>query len=271
MTPSAGMVTKHVLAAVTLATAVVTMGFSSGRNPAKVEPTHLGRTQWSWHPVSLLSGGSSIITFEQPDRRRRLGSLEQKLPGPEAITESAAVEIFAEDVTFEAGQGLRAERRGFGRLSGLRRASYRWYRHHSSTTAAFFATAFRLLIYDPDQGEHGSTWYLVYEPVYDGYFPSVPVDTWVRSNVESSPVWRTPVYLNGQLAPSDYCATQPTECYRYDRTPKDWEFGPNALVIGVQLTVGSGWGGSYRGFVDDVRLRFRGRDGGRHFWNFEPL
>ncbi|MEO1230591.1 MAG: hypothetical protein AAFZ18_16965 [Myxococcota bacterium] len=237
----------------------------------KVEPTQLGQAQHRWHPVSLTSGGASVITFERPDRRRRLGSLEQVLPAPGSLEQSTAVEIFADDVTLVAGQGLQPSELGFGRLSDLRRASYRWYRDSSSTATPFLATAFRLMVHDPDDGEYGSTWYLVYEPVYAGYHPTVPVDTWVRSNVHSSTVWRYPVYLNGQLPPADYCRNHSSECYRYDRTPLDWEFGPNAVVISVQLTTGGGWSGTYRGYVDDVRLRFRGRQGGRHIWNFEPL
>lgn len=232
----------------------------------KVTQGDLGLTYSAWHPVSLLSGGTSIVSWDVRDPRGRFGSLEQVLP--EGANNSAAVEIISEDAMVLPGKGFVAEE-GFGRLSDLRVARYRWRRHPSSTTVEYFATAFRLMVHDPDQGERGSTWYLVYEPVYNGYLAGVPVDEWVQSDVAKGFVWRSPIFLDGAPAPAGWCAQNVAECYRYDRGPQDWGFGPNAKVIGVQLAVGSGWPGNYRGYVDDVRLKFKRRR--RYRWNFEPM
>lgn len=236
----------------------------------KVGQHHLGATYQNWRSVSLTSGGTSMVTFDQPDRRRRFGSLEQVLPEPGTPDLEAAVEIISEDAILLPGEGLKAFEGGFGLLRKLRHAKYRWYRDSASTSAPFLASAFRLMVYDPDDGPHGSTWYLVYDQAYDGYLSTgVPEDQWVESNVANAVVWRSPLYLNGQKAPDDYCANNVSECYRWDRTPQDWGFGPRAMVIGLRIQAGSGWQGTYRGFVDNVRLKFAGRRAYR--WNFEPI
>lgn len=231
----------------------------------RVSQNQIGPTYQSWHPASLFTGGTSLVTFDQPDRRGKLGSLEQVLPEPGGPAFESVLQIFAEDVILIPGEGWIMDD-GFGRLADLRRASYRWMRRPESTTLPFLASAMRLIVHDPDAN---NTWALIYEPAYNGYLGGVPVDRWVRSNVAKSFVWRTPLYLDGVPAPAGWCRGHPSECYRYNLTPRDWGFGPETKVIGLQLAVGSGWPGTYWGYVDNVKLRFR--KGRRYVWNFEPL
>ena len=238
----------------------------------KVSQNDLGPTYQSWHPTSLRSGGTSLVTFDVPDRRGRWGSLEQVLPEPGSPYQSTALELFAPDVIVLPSEGLCAFDGGFGRLSDLRAASYRW-RREGGSAPSFLATAFRLVVHDPDAGTVGSTWELVFEPVYNG-FPvatGIPTGLWFESDVLAGFVWRSPIYLDGALAEPGWCGAHPSECYRYDRTPLDWGFGPRTVVVGVQLAAGSGWTGTYRGFADDVRLRFGGPEGRTYRWNFEPM
>lgn len=238
--------------------------------PTAVNQTQLGASLHDWHIIDPRQGGSALVSYARPDRRRRSGSLELTLPASGGPDYMAAVEIFSEDVILLPGEGLRAFDGGFGLLKDLRAARFRWYRDATSTAPVFLAPAFRLIVHDPDAGEYGSTWELVWEAVYNGYSVAegVPTDRWVRSDVRRGYVWRLPLYLNGVKAPANYCAQNRGECYRYDRRPQDWGFGPNAAVIGVQVAAGSGWSGSFLGYADNVRLRFKR---GRNIrWNFEP-
>lgn len=221
-----------------------------------------------WRVSDFRAGGSAAATFSASDRRGRWGSVELRLP-PGSSYHGAYVERWADDVELDPDGGLHVGRLGFGRLADLHGASFSWRRDGASTAPVFLAPAFRLIVHDPDAGTRGETWELVWEPVYNGYsvVTGVPVNQWVRSEIAAETVWRAPLYREGALA-YGYCSAQPSECYRYDRGPNDWGFGPNTVIVGINIAAGTGWGGSFIGYVDDVELAVGRRS---HRWNFEPV
>ncbi|MEM7676187.1 MAG: hypothetical protein AAF449_09315, partial [Myxococcota bacterium] len=118
-------------------------------------------------------------------------------------------------------------------------------------------------------GTNGTSYTLIWEPVYNGYATgpndSFPADTWIYARIDGDFFWRTPLYIDGQRAPGSFCRDNPGECFVFNRTIKSWGFGPRTVVFGLSIGVGSGWPGTYRGFVDDVALKIGQRSWS---WNF---
>ncbi len=243
-------------------------GAPSGPMHERVGQNDFGKTTSAWHPLSLRHAGTSLVTWDQPDDGGGQCSLEQVIPWPGAPEYVTTLEILSPDTILLPGEGLKSWM-GFGRLADLQTAAFSWYRHSSSTTYPWLSTALRLIVFDPDMGVNGSSWELVWEAVYNGYSPplGVPTNQWIRSDVTNGFFWRRPLYLDGIAAPYGYCSQNRPDCHRYDRNPQQWGFGPNTVVIGVSLSAGGGWGGTYWGFTDRVELQFTGGD--HYLWDFE--
>lgn len=148
--------------------------------------------------------------------------------------------------------------RTLGSLSAL---SYEFYRAGSSSgNQPFLAPALRLYYATPG----GSTGLLIWEPVYNGYPASVPVDSWVPADIFGGNFWmRT-------FSPG-FTVEQ------YGVTLAQWKagasytgshiLGPDTNIVGIEVGVGSGWGGKFLGYVDNVAISF-GADSVSA--NFEP-
>lgn len=225
----------------------------------------------SWRLVDVRTGGTSEVTSNVPDPFGGQGSLEQALPAPGDDSYKAEVELFSPDTRLLPGRGLVPTAGGYGLLTDLHDLLVAWYRDSSSTAAPWLGTAVRVYVYDPDLGVNGSSSIMVWEPVYNGYAsnPSraVPVDQWVHSRLDDEVFWRQPLYLDGQRVPRAFCSLNPSECHRYIPLSA-WGFGPNAVIFGFNLAVGSGWLGSYHGYVDYLSLELT--QGRTWIWDFEP-
>ncbi len=147
-------------------------------------------------------------------------------------------------------------------LGNISDVGYDWYRDAASTTGQHQAPALRLAY----QTATGETGYLIYENVYNGGSTSSPVATnqWVDANATNANFWMR-AFTPGRTIE------------QYDVTLAEWAAGfssgsshllnANTSITGIEVGVGSGWGGTFSGAVDDVRLAF-GAD--RISANFEP-
>jgi hypothetical protein len=259
------------LSLTTLAAALITSG------AVQASPTLVGVGDVSgglkdWRVVDVRRGGHARVTANRPDATGGLGALEMELPAPGDSSYRAEVEVFSPDTVLEPGRGLVPVHGGYGLVTDLRDLLVSWYRDGSSTTFPWLSTAVRVYVYDPDLGINGTSSIMVWEPVYSGYATgpnfAVPVDQWVHSRLDDEIFWRQPLYLDGVRVPTSFCGNNPGECHVYDRRLRDWGFGPRTVIFGLNISAGSGWGGTFKGWVDNVNVEFTG--GRTHIWDFEP-
>jgi hypothetical protein len=231
-----------------------------------ITPADLGTGDGQWHVANQRDDGLSQITATQPDQHGGAGSLEQSLPDPAAPPPKTAG--YAPKTDFQI-----IKQAGFGLLGQLDALGFDWYRAASSTAPGHLTPALRVLVYDPDAND---SYLLVWEGVYNGYpsnGPAVPVDTWVTEDVLADNFWRVPQFIDGVFKGISTCVdgvtdpADPTACFVFDRGLGDWGLGPNTLVVGLEVGIGSGWAGSYLSFADYVRLGFGGNT---TIYDFEP-
>lgn len=136
-----------------------------------------------------------------------------------------------------------------GSFRDLAEVSYEWYRDGSSTAASHLHPVVRVLLdRDGDLSTLTDRGGLVFEGVYNGW-GAVPVNTWVSTVVSSSArLWNFGLGL-----PTAYDVNG--SGYGYDETLSQWQaFLPNALILGFNVGIGSGWG-PFTGAADNVSWR----------------
>ena len=239
----------------------------------RVTSRDVARTVSTWHPVAVTrSGGFAEITSARPDAAGGRGALELTLLESFGTRGFGELEVFSRDTVRSADGGLKPRRGGFGRLADLEELSFEWFRDGRSSAPGLFTPALRVFVWDPDAGPGGATTSFIWEGFYNGYAsgnpPSVAVDRWVHANVTRDFFWRVPLFVGGVPVAPGFCAAHPTECFVFNRALSDWALGPDTVVIGLSISVGSGWTGSYKAYADLVRLEFAG--GKAHTWDFEP-
>lgn len=129
--------------------------------------------------------------------------------------------------------------------------SFDFYVDSAGTAASHLAPAFRLAYYDELTQKSG---YLIWESVYNG--GGIVEDTWMSNNILGGNFW-----MRAFGAPS-------VTIEKYSVTLADWASGtsfanPNSHVlsaatriIGVEVGVGSGWAGAFKGAADNVNVSF---------------
>lgn len=161
--------------------------------------------------------------------------------------------------------------RTLGYVSAL---NYAWYRDSNSSTAAHFIPVFRLSFYD-DGGTPGNAaddvlGLLVWEGVYNG-FSTPATDSWQLVDILNGNYW---VYVSQSAQGSGVIQN-------YNATLSDWINGnpqgqpsdpqvnltANTYITGINIGVGSGWGNTFLGYVDTVRVAFGHTDD--NLYNFE--
>ncbi len=163
--------------------------------------------------------------------------------------------------------------RTLGQISQL---NYAWYRDSMSTTAAHFIPAFRLSFYDdndtPADLADDVAGFLIWEGIYNG-FNNPNEDSWEIVDLINGNFWAF-VSFNGQ-------GTGTGVIQNYNSNLSDWvnnsptgqagdpqiNFDADTLILGVNVGVGSGWGNTFTGFVDAVRVAFGADDD--TLFNFE--
>ena len=227
--------------------------------PSDTAPTAVNPLLWG--EANVRNDASVGITTTQP--RSGNGSLEFSTNTITPGQDKADFEIFWEDATTTPIDHPTRT------LNNLSRLEYEFYRDGSSTTAAHFAPVLRLYVFNQDTGHIAL---LIWEDVYNG--GSVADDTWVSKDILNGNFW---MYVpGGQGIPSGVVQN-------FGVTLNDWITGSpagqpsdptpipidtNTLVIGINVGVGSWWGDSFLGFVDNVVIEFNGND--EVSANFEP-
>lgn len=226
--------------------AAATFGAASAHaTTIKVIPKDLG-TPAGWNAVNMLEGGSAAIT--NTNARSGNGSVEMTSQGDRGKA----------DFAFKWGY---VEGRTLGQLDAL---SYDWFRSSGGSAVAHLQPALRLW-YDAD-GSAATTidrGYLVWEQVYNG--GGLVEEQWTTSDILTGNFWmrqhspgKTIERYNVSLA-TWMTGARPG-------TPAD-ELGAGTAILGIEFGIGSGWGGSFAGFVDNVRFGFKGE--GVTTYNFE--
>lgn len=150
-----------------------------------------------------------------------------------------------------------------GTLGSLNSLSYEWYRDSSSTARPDLHPVIRLLIdADGNLNTTGDRGGLVFERAYNGG-GAVPTNQWVAENVflSNANMWTFGAGMSfAQLG--------------YGITLSGWQAGAGTIsgssaIIGISMGIGSGWGGSFAGAVDNVSFGFTG--GQSYSFNFEVV
>lgn len=152
-------------------------------------------------------------------------------------------------------------------LGNLNALSYDWYRQSGGTSSGFFQPAFRLF-YDADGSASTSNdrGYLIFEQVYNApsFNGPVPVDQWNSSDILGANFWMR------QLSPTNtvenYNTTLATWMGGFQPTTAADKLSANTAILGIEFGIGSGWNGSFHGFVDNVTIGFGSNS---TTWNFE--
>jgi hypothetical protein len=139
-------------------------------------------------------------------------------------------------------------------LSDFGSLSYDWYREGFSTAPNHLHPAIRLIVAGSTQaGLVGG--YLVFERAYNPSVSPVPTDMWLTDTIDFSTtnLWGTSSL--GALYGG------------YDNSVSDWlALVPNLQILGLSFGIGSGWNGSFLGYVDNVTFT---ADDAVTTWNFE--
>lgn len=226
-----------------------------------------------WRMVDVRSGGVSRVVAH-PDPFGGAGVLEQVLPpAGSAVGEyRTELERFSPDTVLEPGRGLVPTAGGYGTLANLGDVFVSWYRDSRSTAGSWLGTAVRLYVFDPNLGVNGTSYIMIWEPVYNGLANNpqfaVPTDTWIHSEIDDDYFWRRPLYLDGQRVPRRFCGDNPSECFVFTNELHEWGFSPDAVIFGINVSAGPDWYGTYYGYVDHISLEIL--NGRTYHWDFEP-
>jgi hypothetical protein len=187
------------------------------------------------------NGYSSTTTAAITDSKPRNGTGSVEM----SLTDGSGKADFVYTWGFVAGRTL-------GNLTAL---SYDWYRNAAST-AAGLQPAFRLF-YDTDG--NGTTTadqgYLIWEQVYNPNAAAVVSGTWVSSDIVDGNFWQR------QFTPGvtiENFGTTLAEWQNASTRPAGGdELSANTAILGIEFGIGSGWNGTFSGFVDNVAFGFQ--------------
>lgn len=195
-----------------------------------------------WQPMNVRSDATVGITTNQPrgDAPNNLGSLEFTT---NTVTNGQDKADYVKYWGVVNGRTL-------GNISAL---SYEFYRASTSTTSQHLVPAFRLA-YSTNETP-AKTGYLIWENVYNGGSTStpVPIDQWISKDILPGNFWMRAFGPGRTIEKYDVTLAQWASGYTYGTSqPLD----ANTNIIGIEVGVGSGWGGTFRGFVDNVAISF---------------
>jgi len=139
-------------------------------------------------------------------------------------------------------------------LKHLVSVSYSWYRDSTSSVAGHLHPVLRILLdADGDLNTVGDRGGLVWESVYQLGPYTAPTNTWVTQTVDdNSWMWNYGLGIG-------FAANINSTPYAYDATLAEWKaYFPNAVIIGFNMGLGSGWTGDFVGAVDNISWTING-------------
>ena len=188
------------------------------------------------------------------------------LSGDQSPDGDGSLRLYSPDSGGKATAVYFGSQGGLGRLRYLQSISYQYYRDSSSTNPASQAPSLRLYVSD-GSGRVGT---LVYEPVYNGV-ASVPEDSWQTVDAFSGNWWlfEGGVFENFSLTLADWLTDNTFQNSTNTASAKG--FGNDAMILGLDIGIGSGWAGESLAYVDHIALLFKTDD---HYvygfdWNFQ--
>jgi hypothetical protein len=152
---------------------------------------------------------------------------------------------------------------GGNTLGNLDALSYDWYRDSASTAPSHLQPALRLAYdTDGDSKTANDRGYLIWEQIYNG--GGMVTDQWNSSNILDGNFWQR------QSSPG-------RTIEQYGTTLAEWMDGkrPGApahqlsaatAITGIEFGIGSGWNGTFSGFVDNIGIGFHQQ---KTVFNFE--
>ncbi|WP_020654682.1 PEP-CTERM sorting domain-containing protein [Massilia niastensis] len=209
-------------------------------------PTMNAWQMTNYRDVSTGHASTTLAEINGQNARNGKGSVEMSL------TSGSGKADFVYNWGFVDGRTL-------GSLNGLR---FDWYRAGGGSAPAHLAPALRL-VYDMDgsAATAADRGYLVWEQAYNGATAS---DAWVSSDIMGGNFWQR------QQSPGHTVE-------HYGTTLAEWIAGPrpgdadqlsaSSAILGIEFGIGSGWNGSFRGYVDMLSVGFAGQ--GSTTFNFE--
>ncbi len=219
--------------------------------PADTAPTTVNPLVWG--EANVRADATVGITGTQP--RSGSGSLEFATNTVTSGQDKADFEIYWEDITtIPIDHPTRT-------LAALSKLQFEIYRSSSSTNAGHFLPVFRLYVVNPSTGHIAL---LIWENIYNGNV--VTEDTWMSRDILSQKFWMfvpsgqgipSGVVQNFGVTLADWINTSPSG-QTGDPTPV--AIDASTLVVGINTGVGSGWGNTFLGFVDNIICEFNGSD-----------
>lgn len=233
------------LRAILIAAAV--LGAASAQaSTITVTPEDMGAGLNKWYVANLRESSSAAITNTQA--RSGNGSVEM------ALANGSGKADYVYTWGYVAGRTL-------GNLDTL---SYDWLRTSGGTAPAHLQPALRLS-YDTD-GDSGTTFdrgYLVWEQTYNG--GGLVENRWTTSDILAGNFWMR------QFSPGNTVENYGTSLAEWIAGPRPGApadvLGANTAILGLEFGIGSGWNGSFTGYVDNVSFGFKGQ--GATTFNFE--
>ncbi len=150
-------------------------------------------------------------------------------------------------------------------LGNVEDLSFAWYRDSISSTAVHFSPAVRLVFYDdggtPLDNSDDKTGFLIWEGIYNGINPAT-TDSWQLDDIINDNFW---IFIEGTGTIPVYNATL-NEWINTNPSPSI-SLSANTYILGINVGVGSGWGNTFIGYVDAVRISFGLQDD--KLFNFE--
>jgi hypothetical protein len=223
-----------------------------------------------WFRTNVLSGATGTITGNLLPGAGHTGALQFNSPGS-----AGKIDLqYQWDINSAAANGYT-----LGNLTAL---GFDWIRA-SGTAIPTVAPALRLF-YDLD-GNTSTTrdqGVLVWEPIYNGFSAGqITTAQWTSSDILGGKFWQitTDPHANSWLAALGMNQTNQINIYNY--TLDDWmdpgksktagavtgdTLTAGTVIWGLNVGIGSGWGGSFEGAIDNVRLGFGGQT---TIFNFE--
>ena len=210
-----------------------------------VLPTDVGTTPAlnSWYLDNFrgtTNGYSSVTTAAITSTNPRNGNGSVQM----SLTDGSGKADYVYSWGFDASRTL-------GSLTSL---NYDWYRSGTSSASGLMP-AFRLS-YDADGNAATTTdrGYLIFEQVYNPNVASVVSDQWVNSNLMTANLWQR--QFSPGLTVESYGVTMADWMSGNNQPANADRLNGNTAILGIEFGIGSGWNGTFNGFVDNVSFGF---------------
>lgn len=195
-----------------------------------------------WFYNNVRRSGTSGITNTYPRNGNGSARLQGANDGSKADIE------FLSGGTLFGGNAFATS--SLGSLASFTGASYEWFRSSSSTARTNLHPSFRVLLdADGNLGTTNDRGSLIFESIYNG--GTVTNDLWTTETITSATkLWNVGLGLGNEF-------TVPGTGGAYNGTLADWTgYLTSAVVLGFSMGIGSGWGGTFDGAVDNVSYTF---------------